>query len=124
MGTMLPGQIYAPSGRVLQFEIEKARRSGAVTAYDSVSGERFAGKYVGLLETVRSTSTAVAQVGTTNGVGFESSETGSNIANANAYLTGDKGTSLTCQMKIEAGFNPHGLGVCSDQKGGQYRLQF
>jgi hypothetical protein len=126
---MLPGQIYSQGGKVLEFQIEKAHRSGAVTAYDPSNGERFSGRYVGILERVSGTSTTMAHVGTSSGasasgVGFGSSSVGSNIANATAFLTGDKGNTLNCEMKIEAGFSPHGLGVCTDQKGAQYRLQF
>jgi hypothetical protein len=123
-GGMLPGSIYSQSGKVLDFQIERAQRSGAVTALDRSTGEHYTGQYVGILETVRGSSTSFAQAGTVTGVGFQSMEMGSNVGNATAYLTGDKGSSLNCQMKIEAGLNPHGLGACSDQKGGQYRLQF
>jgi hypothetical protein len=69
-------------------------------------------------------STGIAHAGSVTGVGFQSVEMGSNVGNATAYLTGDKGSSLNCQMKIEAGFSPHGIGSCSDQMGGRYRLQF
>lgn len=123
-GTMLPGQIYTQSGKVLDFQIEKARRSGAVTAYDPATGEHFSGKYVGILETIRGSNAAFVQSGTISVTGFGTREVGSNIANATAYLTGDKGNALNCQMNIEAGFSPHGLGNCTDSKGVQYHLQF
>jgi hypothetical protein len=50
----------------------------------------------------------------------------SNIANANAFLKGDKGTMLTCVMKIEGAVvsSPHGIGGCNDNLGKKYRLQF
>lgn len=99
MGVMLPGAIISEQGNVLEFKIEVARRSGAVSAHDPKTGERFSGNYVAIVM-------------------------GSNIANTNAYLTGDKGTTLNCQMKIEGGFSPHGIGGCTDQRGGRYRLQF
>jgi hypothetical protein len=60
--------------------------------------------------------------GTASGSGVAS--VGSNIANATAYLAGDKGTMLNCEMHIEAGLSPHGIGGCSDNKGKNYRLQF
>lgn len=123
-GTMLPGQIYSKSGKVLEFQIEKAHRSGAVTAYDSSTGERFTGRYVGLLETIRGSNTAFVQAGSASAVRHGSTAIGSNIANATAFLTGDKGSSLNCEMKIEAGFSPHGLGTCTDNRGAQYRVQF
>lgn len=123
-GTMLPGQLYSQSGKVLEFQIEKAHRSGAVTASDPSTGERFSGKYVGMLETVRASNSAFIQSGTRSGTGFSSAEIGSNIANATAYLTGDKGSSINCQMQIEAGISPHGIGTCTDTKGTKYRLQF
>ena len=46
-GTKIPGKVYSQNGRVLQFEIDKASGSGAVRAFDAVSGERFTGQYVG-----------------------------------------------------------------------------
>ena len=135
-GGMLPGTIYSQNGKTLQFEIEKARRSGAVAAFDASTGERFSGTYVGILQRSTGFSSGFANGQTNfsgNGVvgtatstasGFGFSSAGSNIANATAYLNGDKGTVLNCEMQIEAGFSPHGIGGCIDNKGEKYRLQF
>lgn len=123
-GGMIPGNIIAENGKVLEFQIERARRTGEVRAFDPSSGERFSGRYVGILETVSSSGTAFVHSGTRSATAFGSSSTGSNIGNATAFLTGDRGTSLNCEMKIEAGLSPHGMGACSDQRGGRYRLQF
>ena len=136
IGTMLPGTIYSQDGKVLSFQIEKAYRTGAVTALDPATGERFSGTYVGILERTTTLSssflsgqtnvagTGFAGTATSTASGFGTGSVGSNIANATAYLAGDKGTVLTCEMLIEAGFSPHGIGKCSDNKGKNYRLQF
>ena len=42
-GGMIPGQIYSEQGKVLEFQIEKARRTGAVTAFDPQTGEHYSG---------------------------------------------------------------------------------
>jgi hypothetical protein len=120
-GGMIPGQIYSEQGKVLEFQIEKARRTGAVAAFDPQTGEHYAGNYVGILEAVGGSSVTVSSAGN---VGATSFGLGSNIANATAYLTGDKGSMLNCEMKIEASISPHGIGGCTDQRGGKYRLQF
>jgi hypothetical protein len=117
---MLPGAIYSQGGKVLPFQIEKAYHTGAVTASDPSTGERFAGQYVGVREQTTATASGVGSAG----YGFASGSVGSNMANATAYLTGDKGTTLTCEMQIQAGLSPHGIGHCADNNGVQYRLQF
>ena len=57
-------------------------------------------------------------------MGSGSAVVGSNMADASAFLRGDKGSMLTCTMRIEAAVYPHGLGTCTDKRGGSYRLQF
>ena len=123
-GTMLPGTLYTQDGKILPFEIEVARRTGAMTATDPLTQEHFSGSYVGIMERVTGTASAVVTNGNNSAVGFGVSSFGSNIANATAYLRGDQGTMLTCAMQIEAGLSPHGIGGCDDNKGGKYRLQF
>jgi hypothetical protein len=85
------------------------------------TGEHYAGNYVGILEAVGGSSVTVSSAGN---VGATSFGLGSNIANATAYLTGDKGSMMNCEMKIEASISPHGIGGCTDQRGGKYRMQF
>jgi len=125
---MLPGNIIAEDGDVLDFQIEVAKRSGKVTASNPKTGEKFSGTYVGLLERVTGFSTGYAQAsgmgGSINASGFGSSTVGSNIGNATAFLKGTNGTTLNCEMQIEVGLNPHGIGQCADQSEGRYRLQF
>jgi hypothetical protein len=131
LGTMLPGTIYSQDGTIMQFAIEKAYRSGSVTAFDPVKQENFVGTYVGILERVTGASNATAnaniqsgvQTGSASASGYGVTSFSSNIANANAYLKGDKGTLLSCVMQIEAAFNPHGIGGCDDNFGKKYRLQ-
>lgn len=123
-GGMIPGTIYSSSGKTLQFEIEKAHRTGAVKAVDPSTGERFSGTYVGIMERISGTSTAFVSGQNRFASGFGTASIGSNIANATAYLKGDKGTMLTCRMRIEAGISPHGIGGCDDNRGGKYQLQF
>jgi hypothetical protein len=123
-GGMIPGKIYSDSGKVLDFEIEKSSGTGRVTARDNITGEQFAGEYVGIRETISASSSGVATAGTRMATGFGSSSVSSNMANATAFLTGDKGSSLNCQMTIQAGFSPHGIGDCSDKNGAKYHVQF
>lgn len=135
-GGMLPGTIYSQDGKVLEFQIEKAHRTGAVAAFDPSTGERFSGAYVGILERTTAFSsgfltgrtnfvgTGFSGTATSTASGFGFGSVGSNIANATAYLAGDKGTMLNCEMQIEAGFSPHGIGGCVDNKSEKYRLQF
>jgi hypothetical protein len=127
-GQMLPGNIVAEEGDVLDFQIEVAKRSGKVAASNPRTGEQFSGKYVGILERVTSFSSGYAQASglgsSVTASGFGSASAGSNIANATAFLKGNKGTTLNCEMQIEAGLNPHGIGQCTDQGGARYRLQF
>lgn len=124
MGAMLPGNLYTPDGRVLDFAIQKAPRSGSVTVFDPTTQEHFSGTYVGVLESTSTSSTGFVTNGRDFSVGSGSAVVGSNIADATAYLRGDKGSMLTCSIKIEAGVFPHGLGSCSDNHGGHDRVQF
>jgi hypothetical protein len=56
---------------------------------------------------------------------FGSASVSSNFATTTAFLTGDKGNSLNCQMTIQASLvSPHGLGDCSDKNGVKYHVQF
>ena len=115
-------------GRQLRrpLEIEVAHRSGAVKALDPSTGEQFSGTYVGIMPTVSRTSSGVISSQGFNASGFGIDTVSSNIANANAFLKGDKGTMLTCVMKIEGAVvsSPHGIGGCNDNLGKKYRLQF
>jgi len=108
----------------MAFSIEKTTGSGAVTAYDPATQEQFYGSYVGIRETINSNADAFVTNGRSSVAGVGSGSVGSNIADANAYLRGGKGTMLTCTMKIQAGASPHGLGSCVDNSGQKYRLQF
>jgi len=122
VGQMMPGTIYSQDGQMLSFSIERAYNTGRVSALDPKTGETFAGSYVG----IRNEETTIAHVGSYsgNGGGYGIVSVDSNIANANAFLTGDKGTVLTCSMQIQAGLSPHGIGGCDDNRGKKYRLQF
>lgn len=120
-GTMIPGSIYTADGKVMSFEIEKAFNTGRVAATDPVTNERFDGTYVGVRDTRTAVSTTFNDEGNAR---FSVNSASSNLANATAYMKGDRGTMLTCSMAIEAGLSPHGIGTCQDNKGGQYRLQF
>lgn len=124
VGTMIPGQIYSDNGQILDFAIEQAYRSGAVTAFNSRTNETFSGRYVGILEEFTSSSTAIAFSGRSSASAFGSSSVSSNIGNTTAYLKGNKGSMLTCKIQIEAGLSPHGIGSCQDQKGQNFRVQF
>ena len=96
-GGMIPGNLFSQNGQILDFAIEKTYGSGRVTAFNSKTNETFEGKY---------------------------SAIGTSTARATAFLKGDKGSIIYCQMEIQAGLNPHGLGKCQDQKEIVYRVQF
>ena len=72
-GGMLPGNIYSANGKVMQFEIEKSRGSGAVKAIDASTGEQFSGSYVAIMPSVTHTLSAVISGGgvTASGFGIE-----------------------------------------------------
>lgn len=123
-GGMLPGSIYSNDGRILNFEIEKSKGAGAVRALDPATGETFSGSYVGIRERLDVAASGVAVGGNVVATQSGSGSVQSNVANATAFLKGDKGTMLNCTMKIETGFSPHGLGDCQDNQGRTYRLQF
>lgn len=123
-GGMIPGQIYSEQGKMLEFQIEKTRGAGAVTAFDAATGEQYTGNYTAIREGVSGASTAIVQSGTGYVTGTSFGSATSNTANASAYLTGNKGSMLTCEMRIQAGLSPHGIGSCVDSRGGRYRLQF
>lgn len=113
VGSMIPGTISSQSGDILDFQIEKAYRSGRVSAHNGRTGETFSGTYVATM----SRTTAISS-------SFDTVSVGSNMANSSAYLKGNKGSMLQCRMQIEAGLSPHGIGSCSDQTGAAYALQF
>lgn len=123
-GTMLPGTIYSTSGRVLAFQIEKTASGGRVAATDASSGEQFDGSYVGISPTISTDMSASAFSGGASAFGGSSSTTSTNIANARAFLRGSKGSMLTCEINIQKGFQPRGIGSCHDQGGQNYVLQF
>jgi hypothetical protein len=124
VGGMIPGKIYSDNGKILDFEIEKSYGTGRVTALDDITGEQFAGEYVGIRETISASSSSVALSGNRVATGFGSGSVSSNLGNATAFLTGDKGNSLNCQMTIQTGLSPHGIGDCSDKNGVKYHVQF
>ena len=72
VGGTIPGKIYSDSGKVLDFEIEKSRGTGHVTARDNTTGEQFAGEYVGIRETISGTSSSAAFSGNRMASGFNS----------------------------------------------------
>jgi hypothetical protein len=85
---------------------------------------QFSGTYVGIMSSVTRSSTAVIS-GDVTASGFGVDSISSNIANATAFLKGDKGTMLNCAMQIQASvIAPRGIGGCTDNSGRKYRLQF
>ena len=123
-GGMIPGQIYTEQGKMLNFQIERSRGAGAVSAYDASTGEHYSGNYVALRQSVAGMSTAFVQSGNASATGTSFTGMASNMATSSAYLNGDNGSVLSCDMQIQAGLSPHGIGACTDQTGGKYRLQF
>ncbi|WP_148360522.1 hypothetical protein [Acidisphaera rubrifaciens] len=133
---MLPGQIYSKNGTMLQFQIERAYRTGSMQAFNAATGEQFKGQYVGIIRQQTAVSFGSGSANTnyfslnrggsanTSVFGNQITNVSSNIAEAKGFLRGDRGTILNCQMTIETGLMPHGLGVCTDNHNADYQLQF
>jgi hypothetical protein len=121
---MIPGSIYSTNGKILQFEIEKASGAGSAKAVDSTTGEKFEGRYSSVREVVGGTASALVSGQNRFTASVVSAPAPSNLANATAFLKGDKGTMLTCSMVIQAGGSPSGIGDCTDNRGGKYKLLF
>ncbi len=126
-GYFLDGKIYSlERPRILPMSIEVTRGGGAISASDPETGEQFHGTYVG----IRDSQSAVALAHTFSRGGQPSQttvvpamSTRSQVP-AMATMIGDKGTVLDCQMLIQAGWRPRGMGTCTDNRGGRYSLQF
>ena len=128
IGSMLPGVLVAKGGEVLDLQIEVAKRTGSMSATSRENGEKFVGQYVGFLDGY-SDSTSSFSNGKTSADGnysTSSHSTSSAFGNAaaTAFMTGDKGRTLNCDMMVDAGLHPHGMGNCTDQFGTAYRIQF
>lgn len=122
---MLDGQIYDSKGKMLAFEIETARHQGKVTAFDATNNERYQGQYTGVTPGETSNFTTNISSYGYSASGFGSGYSQSNVGFATAYLRGDKGGMLTCDMHVEkAILHPHGIGVCVGNDGDRYHLQF
>lgn len=116
--TMLPGHLYAvPSGRTLQFSIQKSFGNGRMEATDTQSGEKFSGEYSGFYE---GQSAVYGHVGNAN-VSLYKPPTG---ANASGILIGDKGTTIRLYFEIKPGIRPTGHGTGVDQSGSEYEAYF
>lgn len=124
VGSWLPGQLYSNNGTMMTFAIQTAFHSGGMRAYNPQTKESFTGTYVGILPGARTTGFEVASSGSglSSASGFGLVQ--SNIANATGFLRGSNETMMTCQMEIQAGLNPHGIGVCTDNHNNEYQLQF
>jgi len=80
-----------------------------VSAKNSKTGESFSGTYTGV-----SDAALVPKVGVVHSL----------RANAAATLLGDKGTVIQCQIDIQKGYTPRGIGQCMDNKQVAYSLSF
>ena len=122
-GGMLPGQMYSlDDGSELNFKIEKSRGTGSMTAYNTVTGERFNGQYTGKY------TGGERSFGTVSGQGDNISTiqsfTPPSGATARGILRGDQGTVIEVYLDITPGFRPTGFGEGLDNKGRRYQLQF
>ena len=124
VGQMLPGKMYSlQDGTELNFEIQTSYGTGAMTAYNPVTGEKFSGQYTGIY-----TGGGASQSNVTNSWGFstgsvttQSAPTG---AIAKGILRGDRGTIINVSLNIQPGARPTGFGEGTDNKGVRYQIQF
>jgi hypothetical protein len=115
----IQGQITSLSDAVVMpMQIQKkwaigGSASGGIAAQNPKTGETFEGRYTAMLRTVGSANTGgtVTHFSTRN-------------ANAQATMNGNKGTTISFDLEIMAGWSPHGFGQGIDGQGRQYRLQF
>lgn len=124
IGSWLPGQIYSNNGTMMTFAIQSAFHSGGMRAYNPKTGERFTGSYVGISPGASETSFGTMSGGSGVVSGSEIGVVRSNVANATGFLHGTKGTMMTCEMQIQRGLYPHGIGTCTDNHHVKYHLQF
>jgi hypothetical protein len=125
----LSGRIYSlADGVVFPMEIETSYGHGAIRCDNPATGEHFEGTYSGVSGGASGigTSTTYASLRGVHGsaTGWSGVFVQSLKANATALLIGDRGTILDCHMDIQCGIRPHGVGVCADNTGKTYQLQF
>jgi hypothetical protein len=113
---------------ILAMDIETSYGHGAIRCDHPATGEHFEGSYSGVSDGASGlgTSTTYANLGGVHGsaTGLSGVFLQSLKANGMALLIGDRGTLLDCHMDIQRGIRPHGMGVCMDNAGKAYRLQF
>lgn len=106
---------HTGSIQAMQIRTEGQPKSGTFTGR-MTDGELFQGQYTALV----------------GGVTYEptfdvSKQVQLNNSNANVTMMGvsNKGTSLNCQLiSNRSVFNPHGTGLCSDNRGRSYNVVF
>jgi hypothetical protein len=128
-GIGLSGRICSlADGVVFPMEIETSYGHGTIHCDNPATGEHFEGTYSGVSGGASGigTSASYANLGSVHGsaTGLSGVFVQSLKANAMALLIGDRGTILDCRMGIQRGIRPHGMGVCVDNTGKAYRLQF
>jgi hypothetical protein len=133
-GGMIPGKLYSLGDAItLEFQIEKSRGTGIMTATNPATGEKFTGQYTGTYKGGGTTHTQVDTFDPTKrmtndnmpGQGYTAtSHTAPTEATARGVLMGDKGTVIELSFEIQPGFKPHGHGEGQDNKGKRYQVQF
>ena len=126
---MIPGRIYSlQDGTALEFAVERSSGQGTMTAFNSVTGERFTGTYSAIITEGGGTEQSVAsnfwgQVGPT-----VTKSTAATRAAGRGVLRGDKGTVISITMEIKPSYdsrvNPSGFGDGLDNHGVKYQVQF
>lgn len=101
-------------GVVMPMQIQKkliatGSATGGIAAQNPKTGEQLEGQYIAMIEAV----------GIVGGKQFRTRN-----ANAQATLTGDKGTTITFEIQIMTGWSPHGFGQGTDGNNRKYSLQF
>lgn len=121
---MIDGKMISmKDGTEYKFQIERSRGSGALKAWNPVTGEALTGQYTGkytgggaTFGTVRNTAT-----GQTSNVTLSRPPSG---AEAMGFMRGDKGTVIEVALDIVPGLMPRGWGEGRDNAGNRYQIQF
>lgn len=108
----ISGQIRDVSNNaVLPMTIETGFNSGSITATNPETNERFHGTY----KAARSRIKIISK---------NSDANDNNPVPAIAVLNGSAGTIITCDMDIDPGLRPTGIGRCQDNKNNNYVVDF
>lgn len=123
LGDMLPGKMFSlKDGNEYNFAIQVSYDTGAMTAFNPSTNERFSGQYTAII-----TSGGVSQGVAKDSWGMSAgtvTTVSTATANARGILKGDAGTVIDVYLDIQPGNRPTGHGTGVDNKEVRYQIQF